>query len=125
MPTSRRKAGRRLWGGWTGTSNTPFDMQTKAFNIVTALSLVLTLTAAALSLIGIVITGFYNGIVVLCLLVLIPLVSRHYARKSAGRSPGFQRNYLALLTIINGLTILVVLWMAFVILVDRVFPIVL
>lgn len=96
----------------------------RAFNLVSIVSLVLTLTAATLSLMGIFITGYYTGIVVLCALVLIPLTSRFYAKKSAHRSPAFQRNYLTLLTLINGLTILVVIWMAFVILVDRVFPVV-
>jgi uncharacterized membrane protein len=79
------------------------------------------ITVAALSIMGVAITGFYPGMIVLLLLALIPVASKFYARKISGKSNYFRRNYYTTLTIINLLTILVVLWMTFVILVDRVF----
>ena len=96
-------------------------METKTFRIVTSLSIVLALTVAVLSIIGVAITGLYPGIIVLLLMALIPIASKFYAKKIIGRSNDFQRNYYTTLTIINLLSILVVLWMTFVILVDRVF----
>jgi uncharacterized membrane protein YiaA len=96
-------------------------MKTETFNLVTSVTLILTLSIAALSIIGTAITGFYFGIIVLCLLALIPIASKFYTKKNVSKSTGFQRNYYQILTIINLLTILVVLWMTFVILVDRVF----
>ncbi len=99
-------------------------METKTFTIVTTISLVLSLTAAAFSLIGIAITGLYPGILVLLLLPVIPIASKSFAKKFRNKSNVLQRkNYRALL-LINLLTILVVLWMTFVILVDRVFSII-
>jgi uncharacterized membrane protein len=100
-------------------------MGSKTFSIVTSLAMVLTLTAAALSIIGIAITGFYPGIIVLFLVALIPIASKFYAKKISNKSNDFQRNYYTILTIINLLSILVVLWMTFVILIDRVFPVIL
>jgi hypothetical protein len=96
-------------------------MEMKTFSVVTSISMVLTLTVAALSIIGVVITGFYPGIIVLLLVTLIPIASKFYAKKIISKSNDFQRNYYTTLTIINLLSILVVLWMTFVILVDRVF----
>jgi hypothetical protein len=96
-------------------------MGTKTFNVVTILSMVFTIAVAAFSILGIIITGLYPGIIVLCLLALIPIASRFYAKNITGKSRDFQRNHLTTLTLINLLTILVVLWMTFVILVDRVF----
>lgn len=93
----------------------------KTFRIVTLLSMLLTLTIAVASVIGIAITGFYPGIIVLLLLPLIPITSNFYAKNIIGKSNIFQRNYYLTFTTINLLTMLVVLWMAFVILVDRVF----
>ncbi len=100
-------------------------MGTKTFSVVTSISLVLTVTIAALSIIGIVITGLYPGIIVLFFVSLIPIASRFYAKKIVGNSRVFQRNYFTTLTIINLLSILVVVAMTFVILVDRVFPVIL
>ena len=97
-------------------------METKTFRIVTSISMVLAVTAAVLSIIGVAITGFYPGIIVLLLVTLIPIASNFYAKKIISKSNTFQRNNHITLTIINLLTILVVLWMTFVILVDRVFP---
>lgn len=93
----------------------------KILKVVTLISMILTLTVAAASIIGVAITGFYPGIMVLLLLTLIPMASNFYAKKMIGKSNVFQRNYCIPLTIINLLTILVVLSMTFVILVDRVF----
>lgn len=95
-------------------------METKTFSVVTAISMVLCLTVAALSIIGIAITGLYPGIIVLSLVALIPISSRFYAKKISSKSNDFQKRYFTILTIINLLSILVVLWMTFVILVDRV-----
>jgi hypothetical protein len=96
-------------------------METKIFRIVTSISMVLSLLVAALSIIGIAITGFYPGIIVLFLVALIPIASKFYAKKIISKTNDSQRNYYTALTIINLLSILVVLWMTFVILVDRVF----
>jgi len=99
-------------------------METKTFSVVTSISLVLILTVAALSIIGVAITGLYPGIGVLFLVAVIPIASKFYAKKIIGRSNDFQRNYYTTLTIINLVSILVVLWMTFVIVVDRVFPVI-
>ena len=96
-------------------------METKTFNVATSISMVLTITVAALSIIGVAITGLYPGIIVLFLVALIPIASKFYAKKITTKSNSFQSNYFTTLTIINLLSILVVLWMTFVILVDRVF----
>ena len=96
-------------------------MGTKTFGIVTSISMVLALSVAVLSIIGIAITGLYPGIIVLLLVALIPIASKFYAKKIINKSNDFQRNYYTTLTIINLLSILVVLWMTFVIVHDRVF----
>jgi Na+-driven multidrug efflux pump len=95
-------------------------MKTKTFSVVTSISMVLALTVAVLSIIGVAITGFYPGIIVLLLVALIPIASRFYGKKIITKSNDFQRNYYTTLTIINLLLILVVLWMTFVIVHDRV-----
>ena len=95
-------------------------METKTFSVVTTVSLVLAVTAAILSIIGIAITGLYPGIVVLFFVALIPIASKFYAKKIIGRPNDFQRKYYTTVTIINLLLILVVLWMTFVIVHDRV-----
>ena len=97
-------------------------METKTFSAVTSISMILTLAVAILSIIGIAITGLYPGIIVLLLVALIPIASKFYAKKITGRSNDVQRNYYTTFTVINLVLILVVLWMSFVILVDRVFP---
>lgn len=93
----------------------------KIFRAVTLTSMTLTLTAAVASVIGIAITGFYPGIIVLLLMTFIPIASDFYSKKISNKSNISQRNYYITLTIINLLTILVVLWMTFVILIDRIF----
>jgi hypothetical protein len=95
-------------------------METKTFSVVTSISMVLTLTVAVLSIIGVTITGLYPGIIVLLLVALIPIASKLYAKKVSSKSYGVQKNYYTTLTIINLLSILVVLWMTFVIVHDRV-----
>jgi hypothetical protein len=95
-------------------------MGTKLFGLLTLISLVLTVTVAILSLIGIAITGVYPGIIVLVLVALIPIISRFYAKKITNKSNAFRRNYYTTLTIVNLISVLVVLWMTFVIVHDRV-----
>jgi len=95
-------------------------METKTFSVVTSISLVLAVTAAILSMIGIAITGLYPGIIVLFFVALIPIASKFYAKKIISRPNDFQRKYYTTLTVINLLLILVVLWMTFVIVHDRV-----
>ncbi|AFD08619.1 hypothetical protein [Solitalea canadensis] len=95
-------------------------METKSFSVVTSMSMVLTLTVAVLSIIGVAVTGFYPGIIVLLLVALIPIASKFYAKRIISKSDDFQRNYYITLTIINLLSIKVVLWMTFVIVHDRV-----
>lgn len=82
--------------------------------------MVLSGIAAVLSMIGVGITGFYPGIIVLFLVALIPIASKFFAKKISDRSKGFQRNYYTILTMINVLVIIVVFWMTFVIVHDRV-----
>ena len=95
-------------------------MQTRTFSVVTSISMVLAVTVAMLSIIGITITGLYPGIFGLSIIALIPIASRVYAKKIIDKSNGVQRNYIITLTILNLLSILVVLWMTFVIVHDRV-----
>lgn len=95
-------------------------MGTKTFSVVTSISMVLTLAVATLSIIGVAVTGFYPGIIVLLLLTLIPISSKFYAKRIVSRFNDSQRTYYTALTIINLLAILVVLWMTFVIMHDRV-----
>ena len=95
-------------------------MGAKPFSVVTSISMVLALTVAVLSIIGVAVTGLYPGIIVLFLVALIPIGSKFYAKKIISKSNNFQRNYFTTLTIVNLLSILVVLWMTFVIVHDRV-----
>lgn len=90
------------------------------FRVISLTAKTLTLTAATASIIGSTITGFYPGILVLLLLTLIPIVFTFYAKTISTKSNLFQKNYYITFTIINLLTILIVLWMTFVILIDRV-----
>ncbi|MCP9768976.1 hypothetical protein EGI22_13735 [Lacihabitans sp. LS3-19] len=93
----------------------------KTFNIGSQTALLFTITIAVASLLGITITGFYQGIIVILILSLVPIFSRFFAKKINSKSEAFRRRYFKSFTIINLLTILVVLWMTFDILVDRVF----
>ena len=76
--------------------------------------------AVVLGFVAVAITGLYPGIIVLLFLALVPVGSKFYAKKIINKSNDFQRNYYTTLTIINLLSILVVLWMTFVIVHDRV-----
>lgn len=100
-------------------------METKTFSVVTSVSRAFILTVAALSLIGAGITGLCPGMIVLLLVALVPIAARSYAKKMTSKPNDFRKNYFTTLTIVNVLSILVVLWMTFVILVDRVFPVML
>ena len=73
-------------------------METKTFSVVTSISMVLALTVAVLSIIGVVITGFYFGIIVLLLVALIPIASKFYPNKINSKSIDSQRNYYTTLT---------------------------
>jgi hypothetical protein len=97
------------------------DRLMKIRKVVTLISMILTFMAAAVSIAGVGITGFYPGIIVFLLLTLIPITSIIYTKKIVIRSNTIQRNYFMIMIVTNLLTILVVLWMTFVILVDRVF----
>ncbi|WP_232372990.1 hypothetical protein [Pinibacter aurantiacus] len=92
----------------------------KTFSVVTSVSMILTLTAAVLSIVGIAITGVYPGIFVLSLVSLIPIASKFFSKRIISKPNNFQKKYLTTFTIINLLLILVVLWMTFVIVHDRV-----
>ena len=94
----------------------------KLSKVVISLSMIITITVGALSIIGVAITGFYPGIIVLLIVTLVPIASRFHARKITSKSIVFQRNHYITLIMVNLLSILMVLWMTFVIVIDRVFP---
>jgi hypothetical protein len=95
-------------------------MEPKTFSIVTSIAMALSLTVAIFSIIGISFTGFYPGIIVLFFVALIPIASKFYAKKIINRTDDFKRNIYTTLTIINILSIVIVLWMTFVIVHDRI-----
>lgn len=95
-------------------------MKTKTFSVVTTIALVLTVLVTTLSVIGIPITGVYPGIFVFIMLTLIATGSKFFAKRLSKTSIVFKRRYFTSLTLINLLVILVVLWMTFVIVHDRV-----
>jgi len=64
--------------------------------------------------------GSLPGICGLLLVALIPNASRIYVKRIITKRNDFQRNYYTILIIINLLSILVLLWMTFVIVHDRV-----
>ena len=94
-------------------------MNTKTLRLVTLTSMVLTLAAAILSVVGMALTGFYPGIIIMFLLTLVPIVSRSYVREKAVAIK-VEKRAMTLLFLLNLLVILVVLWMSFVIVHDRV-----
>lgn len=96
-------------------------MVLKSLNMITSISLVLTIVVTVLSFIGIVITGFYPGMMVLLLITLIPIGSKYYIHKIHVKQNDLQSNYFTTIIIANLLSILAVLWMTFVIMIDRVF----
>ena len=95
-------------------------MGKKVFDVVTSIAMVLSLTVAVLGIIGITMTGVYPGVIILSLITLIPIASKFYAKKITNKPIGFHKNYYKTLTILNLLSILVVLWMTFVIVHDRI-----
>ena len=97
-------------------------MQTKIFSAVTSISMILTLVVTTLSVIGIIVTGPYPAILVLLLIALIPIASKQYAKRMNSKNSNAQKSKHTSLVILNILCILIVMWIAFVILVDRVFP---
>lgn len=97
-------------------------MKTKTFSTVSSVALVLTLAVATFSVAGIVVTGLYPGMIVLWLLALIPVGSRLYAGKKNRESGGLRGNQYTLLAAANLLSVFIVLWMTFVIMIDRVIP---
>lgn len=92
----------------------------KTFKIVSSITMILTLVVAILGIIGVTITGLYPGLFVLLALALIPIFSKFYAKRIISKPANFQRNYYVGFTILNLFLILVVLWMTFVIVHDRV-----
>jgi len=90
----------------------------KAFGLVTAIAMVVTLAALALGLFGVFLTGLYPAFWILLFIAIIPVVSKLYAKKHTGKS----KNVFTTIMIINLVLIPVVLWMSFVILIDRVIP---
>lgn len=84
----------------------------KTFRMVNTVAIVLTLSAALLSLIGLFKTGFYPGVIVLCCLPFIPFASRALVRRSGHTH--------VVPFALNIVVILIVLWMSFVVLHDRV-----
>ncbi|ATL47386.1 hypothetical protein COR50_09510 [Chitinophaga caeni] len=95
-------------------------MEPETFRIVISIAMIIAIAAAMLSIIGITTTGFYPGIIVLCLLVLIPVAARYYAKNIINRSNSFRKKCYTILAVINLLLILIILWMTFVIVHDRV-----
>jgi ABC-type transport system involved in cytochrome bd biosynthesis fused ATPase/permease subunit len=92
----------------------------KTFRIIIPVAIVLALAAVVLSIVGVVKTGFYPGVIVLLLVALIPIASKLYTKNIISKPDDFQKKYYTRLTIINVLSILVMLWMTFVIVHDRI-----
>ena len=95
-------------------------MNMKTSRVIICLAMGLTLAAALLSIIGTAFTGFYPGIMVLCALTLIPIVSWSRAKRIPDEPASRQGNYSVVVGLVNLLVILVVLWMSYVIVHDRV-----
>lgn len=95
-------------------------MRTKIFSIITSISMVLSIIAFVFGIIGVVITGLYPAIFILFLIILIPILSKFYAKKNVSKPNEFQKKYYKTLLIINLILIPIVLWMTFVIVHDRV-----
>lgn len=76
---------------------------------ITNISMPLTLTAALLSIIGIIKTGFYPGIIVLSVLAMIAIASKRYANRIKNSQENLQPKFITLLIIVNLFLMLVVL----------------
>ena len=96
-------------------------METKTFSVVTSISMVFTMIAVVLGIIALALTGLYPGFAVLLLIAMIPIASKAYAKRMIGMTNDVQGGYFTPLAILNVLAILVVIWMSFVILIERVF----
>lgn len=94
----------------------------KTFKVITSIARVFSLLGFALGVVGAVMTGLYPGFLVLIGLAIIPLASRSYVKQKIEVNTGASMQNHWLLTGLNFLVILVVIWMSFVILIDRVIP---
>lgn len=92
-------------------------MPLRLFKIVSAIALVVALLAAAIGFAAFFQAGFYPAFPFLCLLLVVPMWSRHHVLHAQRATPGPR---IALLTLANVLTILLALWLGFVVLHDRV-----
>jgi hypothetical protein len=89
-------------------------MNAKTFAIINSVSIAITLTVAGISIAAIGFTGFYPAIIVLCCIALVPVASMIFSRRMSSESNR------TLIAVLNVICILVVLWMTFVIVHDRV-----
>ena len=64
-------------------------MAAKTCNVTISISMLLTLTVAALSIFGVLNTDFYPEIIVLLLVALIPLLLSFTLKKSINKSDDF------------------------------------
>lgn len=94
----------------------------KIFRMITSIARVFSLLAFALGVVGAIMTGLYPGFLVLIGLAIIPLASRSYVKQKIEMNDRATNDNHWLLTALNFLVILVVIWMSFVILIDRVIP---
>lgn len=94
----------------------------KAFNVVTYIAKVFSLLALALGIVAAVMTGLYPGFLVLIGLAIMPLASRSYVKQKSEMNAEGNNQPHWLLTGLNFLVVLAVIWMSFVILIDRVIP---
>jgi len=83
--------------------------------------MVFTMAAVVIGIIALALTGLYPGFAFLLLIALIPIASKGFAKRMTGKTNNVQGRYFTPLAILNVLAILVVIWMSFVILVERVF----
>lgn len=97
-------------------------MKPKAFGVVTFIAMILAFVALIIGVFGVIFSGFYPAVIVLLLLVFIPVCSRIYPKKVVSNPSGFQPGIYRALTFLNLIIILTVVWMSFVILIDRVIP---
>lgn len=94
----------------------------KAFNVITSIARVFSLLALALGIVAAVMTGLYPGFLVLIGLAIMPLASRSYVKQKIEMNAEGNKEPHWLLAGLNFLVILAVIWMSFVILIDRVIP---
>ncbi len=68
-------------------------MEMKTFSLFTSISVVITLTIVALSILGILLTGYYSGIIMSFVIAVIPIASKLYATRIISKSNNSERNY--------------------------------